>query len=331
MKKSLITCVLGLAAALGALPAAETSPVLRIGYSDWPGWVAWEIAQQKGFFARHKVSVKLEWFEYGPQMEAFAAGKIDAAGLANGDAIMMNATGTRNVMILINDYSNGNDKIVAVPGINSIKELKGRKIGVETGCLSHLLLLNALQKNGMAEKDVELVNMPTHQAAQTLASGQVAAIVAWQPNSGAALELVKGAKALYTTEDEPGIIYDTLAVSAESLVKHRAEWAKVVAAWYDVIDYLNNPANKDEALKILSARAGISAQKYAGFYSGTRFLSAQEALEKFARTKGYGSIYGSSELADKFFVNNKIYEKPVDVARTIDPGFTRAIAKGLKK
>ena len=88
--------------------------------------------------------------------------------------------------------------------------------------------------------------MPTHLAAQTLASGDVAAIVAWQPNSGAALELVKGSRELYTSADEPGIIYDTLAVSAESLLKHRAEWSKVVAAWYDVIDYLNDPANRDE-------------------------------------------------------------------------------------
>jgi NitT/TauT family transport system substrate-binding protein len=293
--------------------------------------VAWEIAQQKGFFAKHKVNVKLVWFEYGPQMEAFSAGRIDAAGLANGDAVMLNATGKRNIMVLINDYSNGNDKIVAVRGIPSIKDLKGKKIGVEVGCLSHLLLLNALKKNGLSEKDVELVNMPTHQAAQTLASGQVSAIVAWQPNSGAALELVKGSKSLYTSEDEPGIIYDTLAVSAESYARHRAEWAKVVAAWYDVIDYLNDPANKNEALKILSARVGVPMEKYAGFYSGTRFLSAKEALEKFNKAKGYGSIYGSSELANQFFVDNKIYEKPVDVSRVIDPGLTRNFVGGREK
>ena len=229
-----------------------------------------------------------------------------------------------------NDYSNGNDKIVGAPGIGSIRELKGRKVGVEIGCLSHMLLMNALAKNGMTEKDVTLVNMPTHQAAQTLASGDVAAIVAWQPNSGAALELVKGSRELYTSADEPGIIYDTLAVSAESLLKHRAEWSKVVAAWYDVIDYLNDPANRDEAMKILAARVGVTPEKYATYMKGTRFLTAGEAMKIFRKADGFGSVYGSSAITDKFFVDNKIYKENVNIPRCIDPSFTRAYLKGRK-
>ena len=34
-------------------------------------------------------------------------------------------------MIIINDFSNGNDMIIGKPGITSIKQLKGKKIGVE--------------------------------------------------------------------------------------------------------------------------------------------------------------------------------------------------------
>lgn len=73
-------------AVVAAAVSAADEPVLRIGYSDWPGWTAWEIADKKGFFAKHGVNVKLEWFEYGPQMDAFAVGRIDAAGISNGDA-----------------------------------------------------------------------------------------------------------------------------------------------------------------------------------------------------------------------------------------------------
>lgn len=58
-------------AVVAAAVSAADKPVLRIGYSDWPGWTAWEIADKKGFFAKHGVNVKLEWFEYGPQMDAF--------------------------------------------------------------------------------------------------------------------------------------------------------------------------------------------------------------------------------------------------------------------
>ena len=309
----------------GAAYSAE--PVLKIAYSDWPGWTAWEIADKKGFFDKEGVKVKLVWFDYGPSMDAFAAKKVDAVGVANGDAMVLTATGARNITILINDYSNGNDKIVARPGINSVKELKGKKVGVEIGCLSHALLLNALEKNGMKESDVKLVNMPTHEAVQTLESGDVDAVVAWVPHSVNALEAVKGSKMIYSSANEPGIIYDVLAVSQESLMKNKAEWKKVIAAWYDVIAYLNDPKNHDEAIKILAARVGISEKKYAGFMGGTKFLKASEAMNAFMKGDGYSSIYGSSKHVDNFFVANKIYEKHVDVNRYLMPSFTEEYLK----
>lgn len=107
-------------------------------------------------------------------------------------------------MYLINDYSNGNDMVIARPGIGSVEELKGKKIGVEIGFVSHLLLLEALKQNGMGEADVELVYIPTNETPQVLVSGQVDAIVAWQPNSGAALGLVPASKAVFTSADQPG-------------------------------------------------------------------------------------------------------------------------------
>lgn len=302
--------------------AFAESPLLKIAYSDWPGWTAWEIADKKGFFQKHGANVKLEWFEYGASMDAFAAKKVDAVGVSNGDAAMLNATGARNVTLLINDYSNGNDKIVGAPGIKSVKDLKGKKVGVEIGCLSHALLMNALVKNGLKESDITLVNMPTHEAVQTLESGEVAAVVAWVPHSFNALESVKGATQIYSSADEPGIIYDILAVSQESIMKNKKEWAKVVAAWYDVIEFINDPKNRDEVVQILADRVGISSKKYAGFMNGTRFLTAEEAMARFKKGNGFGSVYGSTHWVNDFFVKNKVYEKSVDVDRYIMPSFT---------
>lgn len=319
-----------LTGAMSMILLAAEQPTLRIGYSDWPGWTAWEIAEKKRFFQKHGVKVKLEWFEYGPSIEAFSVGKIDAVGISNGDAMVLNATGAKNVIILINDYSNGNDKIVARPGIRSVKDLKGKKIGVEFGCLSHALLINALTRNGLKESDVKLVNMPTHQAAQILETGEVDAVVAWQPHSGNALEVVKGSTTVYTSADEPGIIYDTLAVSTESLMKHRDQWQKVVAAWYDVVAFLNDPKTRPEAIKIMAARVGVPAKKYAGYIDGTRFLTAAEALKHFQKGDGFSSVYGSSRIVDKFFVENKVYKKNVDIDRHITPLFTRKFLNAKK-
>jgi hypothetical protein len=66
--------------------------------------------------------------------------------MTNGDTLVTGATGARGVMILINDYSNGNDMVIGGPGIESVKDLKGKKVGVEVGFVSHLLLLDALKE-----------------------------------------------------------------------------------------------------------------------------------------------------------------------------------------
>jgi hypothetical protein len=76
-----------------ALTASLQAEPLKIGYSDWPGWVAWEVAIQKGWFKEAAVDVQFDWFEYVPSMEAFAAGKIDAVCMTNGDALVTGATG----------------------------------------------------------------------------------------------------------------------------------------------------------------------------------------------------------------------------------------------
>jgi len=310
---------------LAMVATAATAEPLKIAYSDWPGWVAWDIAKEKGFFEKHDVEVELLWFEYVASMDAFAAGKADAVCVANGDSVVLNATGARNVMILVNDYSNGNDKIVAKAGIEDVKALKGKKIGVEVGFLSHALLIKALQDNGMTEKDVELINMPTHQAAQVLASGDVDAIVAWQPHSGMALKASEGSTAVYTTADAPGIIYDTLCVAPGSILKRKDDWQKVVAAWYDVIDYMADPANEEEMLGILSARVGLTPAEYKPFLSGTYMMSKEDVLKALKPGDGFDSLYGSCEVVNQFFVANKVYEEPVVVKKTIDPSFTKAV------
>src|SRR5688572_1985520 len=84
-----------------ALPPTQASP-LRIAYSDWPGWVAWEIGIQKGWFKEEGVEVEFKWFEYVPSMEAFSAGKVDAVTMTNGDALVTGSSGAPSVAILIN-------------------------------------------------------------------------------------------------------------------------------------------------------------------------------------------------------------------------------------
>ncbi|MBL3921530.1 ABC transporter substrate-binding protein, partial [Bacteroides thetaiotaomicron] len=89
--------------------------------------------------------------------------KLDAVAATNGDALVTGASGAKNVMILLTDYSAGNDMIVAKPPLRSVEALKGKKVGVELGLVDHLLLETALQKHGLKDGDVTLVNAKTNE------------------------------------------------------------------------------------------------------------------------------------------------------------------------
>ncbi|NQX88333.1 MAG: ABC transporter substrate-binding protein [Halioglobus sp.] len=319
--RTLQSIVLTLSAALLSLAAQAADP-LKIGYSDWPGWVAWEVAIENDWFTEAGVDVEFEWFDYVASMDAFAAGKLDAVAMTNGDTLVTGATGARGVMIIVNDFSNGNDMIVARQGIDSVSELKGKTIGVEIGFVGHLLLLNALESAGLSESDVELTNVPTNETPQVLASGDVDAIVAWQPNSGQALSQVPGSKAIYTSADAPGLIYDVLAVSPASLANRKSDWEKVAKVWYRAVAYIQNEDTQPEALSILAARVGLTPEAYKPLLAGTKIMTLEEAQAVMQKDDGLNSLYGSSEISDDFNVKYEVYTTPQDIDAYIDPSIT---------
>ena len=124
--------------------------------------------------------------------------------------------------------------------------------------------------------------------------GDVDAIVAWQPNSGMALELVPGSTAVHTSANQPGLIYDVLAVSPASLAANKDDWAKVVKVWYRVVDYLKDPATNEDAVKIMASRVGIPPEEYKGFIDGTKILTLEEAKGFYTKTDDFKSLHGSS-------------------------------------
>src|SRR6478736_1960895 len=266
------------ASATAAAPTpAPTGPTLKIAYSDWPGWVAWEVAIQKGWFKDAGVNVEFKWFDYVPSMDAFTAGKVDAVAVTNGDALVTGNGGGKSVCIVANDYSDGNDKTDDTP--------------------------NALK------------------------SGTVDAIAAWQPNSGAALKELPGSTPIFTSADVKGLIYDHLCVSPRSLAENRAEWLKVVKVWFRIADFIADPANLDEAAKIMSARVGLTPDVYKGLMKGTHLLNAAENVKHYAKGEGFESIYGSSKIVDDFNVKNAVYKTPLKVDEYFDPSLIEEAAK----
>ena len=326
-RKSAFGAILGLLlfATAGAQPSSAAG--LTIGYSDWPGWVAWQVAIDKGWLKEAGLDVTFQWFDYSASMDAFAAGKLDANLMTNGDTLVTGSGGGKGIIIMATDYSNGNDTVIAKPGIKDIKALKGKKVGVEVGLVDHLLLLDAFKKSGVNPKDVTLVNSKTNELPQVLASGQVDAVACWQPISGQAMKGVPGSRPVWTSKQSPGLIYDVLAVSPTKLAANKDAWIKLIKVWGKVVKYINDPKTQPDALKIMSARVGLTPETYKPLLGGTKLLDLKEIAKVFKKGDGLTSMYGSTKVSDDFNVANAVYKEHQDLAAYIDPSFIDAAVK----
>ena len=316
-KKLIVVASVSMAFAMSN--ASNAAEPLKVAYSDWPGFVAWQVAIDKGWFKEAGVEVKFDWFDYGASMDAFTAGKEDGVFVTNGDALVVGSGGAKNTMILITDYSNGNDMIIGKPGIKSLKDLKGKKVATELGIVDHLLLLDGLEKSGMKESDISLVNVKINDTPQALAAGDLAAIGVFEPSASQALKLVAGSKPIYTSAQSPGLIYDVLTVSPASLSSRKEDWKKLIGVWGKVVAYINDPKTQADAIKIMSARDGLTPAEYKKFLKGTRLLSVAEGKAAYVKADNLKSLWGSTKNADNFNVKNAIYKAPQDISKSIDP------------
>ncbi len=311
-------------AAVLAVPAFAEP--IKIGYSDWPGWTAWEIAKEKGFFKKRGVDVKLIWFPiYTDSLTALNTGKLDANCQTWSDTIPPLAEGIKLKVVLANDNSAGNDGFVSKKEFKTIKSLKGKTVATELGTVDHFLLLQALAKNGMTEKDIVYKNMTVPDAAAAFRQGKLDAAVIWQPSLN---DVMKEGKAnlLFTSKDVPGLIPDLLVFQTKVVEKRAADIQKVVDAWFDVVDFINK--NEDEAVKIMAKIVEQKPEDYKAFLPGTKFFDLKANLKAFKKDEGdVHSLYGSGKVISEFLVQTGLMTKVPDYAGALDATFVEASKK----
>lgn len=304
---------------------------ITIGYSDWPGWAPWSIAEKQGFFKKRGVNVKMVWFPvYTDSLNALSAGQVDANSQTWSDTMAPLAQGVDLKVVLVNDNSYGNDSLIGKPGIASIKQLKGKKVATELGTCDHFLLLKALEASGMTEKDIQFTNIKIQDCPAAMLSSQVDAAVVWEPSRTKILKEMKGSREIYTSRDMPGLIPDLL-VSSGKLVRERPDDVqKIVLAWYDALDWLRK--NPDAGIATMAKLTGTPPADYKAFIKGTRIFSAPEGLAALTKSDKPTSLYASGGGIAKFLMEAQQVSKVPDYAAVIEPRFVReAVKQGLAK
>jgi NitT/TauT family transport system substrate-binding protein len=129
-------------------PSAPKAGAVKMGYSAWTVWAAWQVTQAKDLFGTNKVDVDLQWYaDYPKSVELFNTGKLDGNNQTLAEIVAGVANGVDSVVVLTTDNSTGADKIVVNDKIKSIKDLKGKKVAAEIGGVDHFLLAQALILN----------------------------------------------------------------------------------------------------------------------------------------------------------------------------------------
>ena len=297
-------------AATGCTTATRSaSAKIVVGFSAWPGWFPWQVAQEQGLFTKRGLTVELKYFEnYTDSLNALATGAIDANSQTLNDTLVSVSGGARQTIVLVNDNSTGNDKIIARGGITSIADLKDMRVAVEQGTVDHYLLLLALEQAGLTEKDIDLIPMPTDAAAAAFVAGKVDAVGVFAPFTTTALQR-RGSRAIATSVEFPGAIPDHLVVASTLAGKRPADVQALVDTWFDTLRWIRN--HKDAAVEIMAKRAGVSVADYRSYDAGTTIFTRQQNVEAFTPGTTPAHLnFQASRISDFMVDTGLVRERP---------------------
>ncbi|MBW7460625.1 ABC transporter substrate-binding protein, partial [Paenibacillus sepulcri] len=250
--------------------------------------------------------------------------KVDANSQTLSDTLAPVSKGIGLKAVLVNDNSFGGDAIVSKPEFSSIADLKGKTIATELGTVDHLLLLTALDKNGLKESDVNYVNMTVNDAGPAFISGKTDASVLWEPFQTTAVKEGKG-KVLFSSKDTPGLIPDLL-VFRDSVIKDRpADIQKVVDAWFDALDYFQD--HQDEAIELMAKHAETSPEDFKLGLDSIKLFTVEDNINAFGKRDDYTSLRYTAEKTADFLKNLDMVDDIDDFDAILDSQFIEATAK----
>jgi len=288
---------------------------IKVGVSDWTGWVAWYVAQDQGYFKKYGADVKLVWFaNYSDSIAALSTGQLDANSQTWSDTLGPLAKGLPLKVVLVNDNSAGNDAVMVGPKIKGFADLPSHTVALEQYSISHFVLYTALARNGLAPQDVKVVNLSAGDAAAAFMSGRVDAAVVWNPWISQIEKSGKG-RPLFTSKEMPGLIPDLLVAQARSIQSHRKDFVAAIRAWFDTVAFIGS--QPDRAVAIMSKVVSLSPEQYRVFLPGTRFFDAAANQEAFDPKSPKGLVNVAPTIA-AFLLANKLIDGRPDAAGSVD-------------
>jgi sulfonate transport system substrate-binding protein len=287
------------------------------------------VAQVKGYLEEEfrKDNIKIEWIFFkgqGPAVnEAMTNNQLDFTTLGDLPSIVGRSVGIKSRLIMVTQRQTNN--YVAVKpnsGINTVADLRGKRIAFHKGTATQLAVNRMLGVHGLAEKDVRVVNLEPATAQAAFESGDLDAIV--HTVQLLALRDKGGAKILYTSKNDPAASGLAHVLVNEAFAKQHPDITRrVVRALVRSARWASDERNREEVFRIWSDGGSTTAAMYREDYQGIRLAHRlSPLLDPFVIARNTQAI----EDAYRF----KLIRKKFDVNAWIDSSYLDAVLKELK-
>ena len=306
-----IACVVLMLSLAGCAREPETP--LRIGTNVWIGSEPLYLARELGRLDSAAVQL-VEYPSASEVLRAFRNQTIDGMVISLDELFGLAVDGLQPRIILVVDVSHGADVVVGRRGMQSMRDLKGKSVAVESGALGAFVLSRALVLNGMQATDVNVVHLESNEQPSAFAKGEVDGAVTFDPYRAQFLQA--GATTLFDSTRIPGEIVDLLAIRAGVLETRPKAVQALLAGWFGALDYMRSEPND------AAQRMGIRQQS-----SGEQFLAALQGLQIPTRDENLKMIGGPApELAVTgrrlmaLMLESKLLRKELAIQDVLAPG-----------
>lgn len=296
--------------------------VVKLGFpgsANFMGSIA-GIAQEKKFIDEElqKIGYKVEYVPFaaaGPAVnEALATQKIDLAIYADFPGLVLKSKDIGISLLAVADnYLNATLLVKQDSPYESVKDLKDKKIAFAKGTFMHKYFLEVLEQNGLSEKDVQVVNVVTTDAASALLSGNVDALI-YVDSLIVSILADKSAREIDSTRRHPELRAQQIFVGVDAYVQENADVpVAIITALAKANEFVkNNPQEavriwtksglKEEAVKILYGTDGVQYAQYFPIEIKPESLAKLTATKNFLLKQGLISKdYEIEKFADHFY------------------------------
>jgi NitT/TauT family transport system substrate-binding protein len=191
---------------------------------------------------------------------SFERGQLDGFATTCVEVLIARERVDRDLTIIqAVDYSNGGDVIVAGKGINSVEELKGKRVGVEVASVCAYVLAAAAERTQLSLSDFTIVSGDQLGMVELFARGDLDAVVTYPPSS---IRMLKepGASIVFSSAEIPGQVVDVIAMDAAIIKSRREDVAAFLRAFHLALDY--SKLHPEEAYAVMARREGITPEEF---------------------------------------------------------------------